>query len=229
MLNIINGKGRYLLAVALVIMLAFGVYFYFAFEHAESRLVEEKYAARIMTTNVLCVTIDAFVDAGRDWGVYDYDAILASVAAYIDASGRDASSYAELFDSSLNSLSERTPYYSPMPFNPHDHPELIEAVLKNEIGHMTIQLEHPGDPHNIYLYYRWIPTDPTQDNRLLLIAGITKHSVNHHISQGVKYGAAALMVITTGFIVWTTMLLVRLGSVHDMRGKDKKWRAETSL
>ena len=229
MLNTINGKGRYLLAVALVIMLAFGVYFYVAFDHAESRLVAEKYNARIMTTNVLCVTIDAFVDAGRDWGVYDYDAILSSVAAYIDASGRDASSYAELFDSNLKSLSERTPYYPLMPFDPHDYPELIQAVMQNEIGRATILLEHPGDPHNIYLYYRWIPTDQSLDNRLLLIAGVTKHSVNHHISQGVKYGAAALIIVSTGLILWTVMLLVRLGSVHDMRGEDKKWRAETSL
>jgi hypothetical protein len=228
MLHVINGKGRYLLAVALAIMIAFAVYFIIAFTHAENRLVAEKYNARILTTDVLCVTVDAFVGEGRDWGIYNYDAVLSSVAAYIDASGRDASSYAELFDSGLNSLSERTPYYLPMPFDPHDYPELLSEVMQNESGRMTIMLEHPGDSHNIYLYYRWMPTDNTLDNRLLLMTGVTKHSVNHHISLGVKYGAAALIVVSAGLILWTIMLLVQLGSVHDMRREDREWRAGTS-
>lgn len=227
MLNVINGKGRYLLAVALAILIAFGVYFYIAFEHAESRLVAEKYNARIMTANVLCVTIDAFVDAGRDWEIYDYDAVIASVAAYIDAS-RDASSYAELFDSNLRSLSDRTPYNPLMPFDPNDYPELKEAVKQNEYGRMTVLLEHPDDPHNIYLYYRWIPTDQTLENRLLLMTGVTKYSVNFHISQGLKYGAFALIVGTAVIVISATLLLVLLGSVHGMRGEGKKWRPATS-
>jgi len=236
MLDFINGKGKYILPAALLLLIVFAIYFTYVFDYADNKLIMEKYDARIMTTDVLCETIDTFVELSRDWNEYDYDAVLASITAFIDASGEDASSYAELFDADLNSLSERTPYFPDTPFVLKDYQELEDAVIARESGRITLWFDKSDEPHDIYLYWRWVPTDSTLNNRLLLVTGVTKYSVNNAITQDIKNGAILIVGLTAALIVAAAILLTLLGNVYDKRkssGDECKrevgeWRAEIS-
>jgi len=223
-----NDKRKYIFAVAILILIAFCWYFYFAFNHVENLLLHEKIIDRQFDTDLMCTQIDLFVDKSNDWGIYDYTSILSFIVSYMDAiSGR--SSYAELFNADFDSLSERSVFFTGAPFDLKEHPELIEEIRANETGNITVLFDKEGiPPHELYLYYRWIPTDSMVENRLLIITGVSKYSVNTDIGVEIIFGAVALIIVSAIFIISTVILLCQLGYIRTLRKGTNKWRSKIS-
>jgi len=151
-----------------------------------------------------------------DWDAFEYAEVLSNVATQIDATG---GTYCQLFDWSLMGLSDRTPLFDGAPFDPFEYPAIVQAVRENESGEASVWFEGKGIvPHRMHLYYRWVPTDGTLQNRLLMIVGVSKFSVNTGISSGVTYGAAALIAVSAVFIVGSVVLW---STVQGMRGRER--------
>ena len=220
-MKFLNDGRKYLIAIALVILIAFCGFFYYAFAHVNDALLREKIIDRKFDVDLICDQIDHFVELDNDWEEYDYRTTLAYVVAEIDGT---VGTYAELFDKDMNGVSERTPLYEGAPFDPREYPELMEAIRAKERGEMNVLFDKGAAPHDMNIYFRWVPTDKTLTNRYLVIIGVTQVSVNTTISALLKYGAVALIVVAAIFIIGSVILLCRLGYIYQSRGGTDKWR-----
>ena len=198
---------KYLPALAILILAAFCMYFYLSLNNMSDTLLQEKIISRRFDVDLVCDEIDKFVEIDNDWNTYDYETILSYVVTEIDGT---VGTYAELFDGHLNSLSERSPLFKGAPFDPREYPELIDFVKLNESGDMTVWFDKEGiTPHDLYIYFRWVPTDKNLSNRLLVMIGVSKFSVDSNISVWVTYGAASLIVVSFVFIVTTVLTIIK--------------------
>jgi hypothetical protein len=218
---------KYSLTAAILLLSVFCGYFNFAFSHANRVLLEEKFLDRQATVDILCDQIDYFVERDLDWNKYDYtlDMVFA-----IDTLAKHRGVYAELFNERLEGLSAQMPYFGDTPFTPHVYPEIIQTVTEHERGRMVVEIDREGVPkYDLHLYYRWIPTNKQHPNRLLVIIGVSKFSVDIGFDSWVAYGAIALILVAAAIIIANVIMLCRYGCIHHSRGGDCKWRSETSL
>jgi len=109
------------------------------------------------------------------------------------------------------------------------YPEIVSAIMSRENGTYKLWFDKEGaTPHDLYIYYRWIPTDKSLDNRLLVMIGVSKYSVNTNIGAWITYGALALIIISAIFIIGAVILLCQLGYIYNNREGGGKWRSKTS-
>ena len=209
--------------MAFLTLVAFCVYFYWAISHTEEMILQEKLTDLRFGADVVCDQIDHLATYNKDWGVYDYPALLARAVEKVDAS---EDTYAELFNADLDSISERTPFYEGAPFVPAEYPALISAMAVGERGEMTVWFDKPGViPQDTHLYYRWVPSDTTAEDRLLVLVGASKYSIDNSFSAWITYGAIALILVTAVLITSAVVLLCRLGYIYEQRGGADKWKA----
>lgn len=222
------GYKRYLLAVALFVLVAFCGYFYVAFKHVNHLLLQEKIIDRRFDIDIICDEIDRIIIQNNDWDTYNYKSILASLSSKIDAT---IGTYSELFDDQMNSLSIRKPLFGMAPFVPHNYPALMDAINNHEHGDIEIMFNETtaaAIPHKIYIYFRWTPTDKNLKNRMLVIVGVSRFSLNSNIGNDIVYGAVALIIVTAVFILVTVILLCQLGFIYKSRKGEDKWRQKIS-
>jgi len=213
-------KHGYVFAVALMILVLFCGYFAYSFSAVNTALMQEKLIDRTFETNLICSEIDYLISKENDWGIYDYQSFLSQMISQIDAT---VTSYAELFDENLNNLSVRSPLFKEKPFDPKNYPELLQAVEQNERGEIIIDIEQGNgiSAYTNFVYYRWVPTDKALSNRMLVLVGVSKHSVDTEIPALIEYGAIALIIVSSIFIIGATILFCRL-RVYAGGGKSGK-------
>ena len=213
-----NDKRKYLLISAIVILMMFCGYFYFAFNHINEILLKEKYSDRKFNIDLICDEIDHFVEFNNNWEDYDYGKILSNVVSKTDAT---LGTYAELFDEGLNSLSQRSPLYKDAPLDPKEYPELVGSVRSSMRGETSIWFDKEGAiPQTVHIYYRWVPTDNSSENKLLVILGVSKYSVDTSFESWIIYGAVSLIIISAVLIISAVVLLCYLWNV--LSGKDRQ-------
>ena len=205
-----NKRRRVTLYIAYGIIVAFCLFFYFAITHGYEVLIREKFIDRQFEVDLIADKIDTMVDAKDDWDTYDYVELLTSIIERIDATG---GTYAEIMDAGLNTVSARHPLRGVL-FRPLEHPAVVEAISNNERGELTVRFDGPGvrplRPHDLNLYYRWIPTDASLNHRLLVIIGVSQYSIDTTFSVWITWGAAALLLITSFYMIQSSMLYYRL-------------------
>jgi len=197
------------LIIAYVISIAFVVYLSVAISHANDVLIQEKIIDRRFEVDLIADKIDDMVDVKDDWYTYNYIELLTSIVERIDATG---GTYAEIMDADFNTVSARHPLRG-VTFKPLAHPEVVDAIQGNERGALTVRFEdgvHPLQPHDIHLYYRWVPTDTTLTHRLLVIIGVSRYSIDTTFSDWITWGALVLLLITSVYMIWASMLFYRL-------------------
>ena len=164
------------------------------------------------------------MEVDNNWDTYDYAAVASGTVAMLDDM---FGTYAELFDQNIKNLSERSQTFELVDFSATNYPELVQAMRENDRGEWTVWLDEPGaPPHNVYIYYRWVPTDASLQNRLLIALGVSKHTIDNNISAWVAYGAVALIMVSAVFIVGSVILLCRLGTIYTRRGGADRWRGK---
>ncbi|MCL1859574.1 MAG: hypothetical protein FWF92_10135 [Oscillospiraceae bacterium] len=208
----LKGWRKYLFAAALAVLAAFCGYFYFAIEHVNDMLMQEKIIDKRFDVDLICDEIDRFVELENNWEVHNYGKILSGVIMQMDSTD---GIYAELFDENLESISKYEQQTSvsddnSFNFNIESYPEFIREVKTNESGEIWVCFDKDGtDAHDFYIYYRWVPTDKNLSGRFLAVIGVSKYSVNTGISSWITYGAVSLIIISAVFIVSTVTLLCR--------------------
>jgi len=173
---------------------------------------------------LLTEMIDKLVEMDKETGVYHgYDQMLMFAVEFIEANYH--STFAQVFDDELNPLTELNPGVGGgRKHNPLDYPEFIEAVRGSESGNLVYEYETAqAGKRDIYMTFRWVPTDTNHTSRYLITVGISKYTISEQISKLAIYGAIALITVTAVFLVGSAVTLVRLGYVYDQREGDK-WR-----
>ena len=215
-MSVLNHKyGRYLLLIPIVIMAVASIYFSRVTAEIDKTLLAEKRLEKRLEIDLIADQIDAFIAVDNDWYTYSYEPIIANALASLDALPY---TFAALYDGDLNSLSSRTPSYNPL-FEPMlGDDAFIEQVMTNPRGEYVMQYVPEGDAaRNMYIYYRWIPTDSSLSGRYLAVIAVSSYSVTNRIADWVSVGAIALIAVVTILNSVLVILLSYLGCIYGKR------------
>ena len=219
-----NGKQKYLLVVALLILAGFCTYFSYAFHSVEDTLVREQAWEKQQDVNLLCGIVDKLVEIDAVTGhCYGYEEVLQFAVSYIESSY--TSTYAQVFDEDLNPLTPLSPGVGGgQKHNPLNYPDFVEAVKHNESGTLSYWYETAqAGGRYVHICFRWVPTDVAHTSRYLVAVGISKYTITESLDPKVTYGAVALIIVTAFIIVYAILLLMQLGYIYEIREGDK-WR-----
>jgi len=222
-MSIFNHKYlRYIVLVPLLVMLLATGYFAWVTSEINTTLLAEKRLEKQLEIDLIADQIDDFIEADEDWYTYAYEPIITKRLASLDA---QPFTFAALYDSSLNNVSARTPSYNSF-FEPVDHLGFVDEVRRNASGHSILSYEPDGEEaRDMYIYYRWIPTDSTLQGRYLAVVAVSNYSVTNRISDWVGIGAMGLIIVVTALNVILAILLTRLGHIYEQRNGGKHRRA----
>ena len=218
--SLINHKyGRYLLLLPIVIAVLACVYFQNAIISINDTLLAEKLTEKQLELDLICNQVDMLIARDDDWERYNYEAMLEDSITLLDGLPM---TYAAIFSQDLENLGARSPSYQEA-FEPFAASEyLVEAVLSNEQGHAVIPFT-PAESveRDMHLYYRWVPTDQSLNNRYLVMVAISRFSITNQVAEWVTKGAIVLISTVTVFNIIMVMLIAKLGWVYQARAGDK--------
>jgi len=147
--------------------------------------------------------MDYVVDTSGGWDRQRYQGLLTFFVERSD----DSRLYSALFDEDLKRLSERTPKFPECPLDPMDYAELVEKVRTQDTGDHVVHYDpHVVDAFDVYFHWRWIPTGD-HDDRVLLVVGISKHTVDTALDIWFVYGILALLTVSALYIL-TSMIFI---------------------
>jgi hypothetical protein len=201
------------------------MYFQWVTREVNTALLNEKYLEKKHDIGILAETIDGFLAADEDWNIYDYTKAIAGVTEYIDGLPMTfAAAYRDEGDG-LTPVSGRTASYEASPFDPLSDPEFLIAIKDNENGELTILFEPEGEElREMFVYFKWIPTDPELSNRFLVVAAVSSYSISTPMASWVSIGQWISMGVTFALELMLVILLVRLGHIYEQRDGRQKWR-----
>ena len=205
-----------LLPCTLLIMIGFCAFFYDAFQQWEESLIQENFAGRRTLVDMMADNLDERVRRGMVW---EEDILVHAVSLIDEAKG----TYAELFDSRLNSLSPRSPSFHGNPFQIKNHPGVVSQIMMQDRGDAIVPFakDTASKPHALHLYWRWVPSDKTLENRYVVLLGVSKYSLDAEISNRLIYGTVILLVVTMLNNLGNALLMKLLGHFWLSRKKDK--------
>ncbi|MCL2743640.1 MAG: hypothetical protein FWE67_07300 [Planctomycetaceae bacterium] len=207
---------RYVLLIATAVLVLLAFYFQTAKDDMYRMLLQEKFASIRYDADFACSTFDYLVQRDNKWDVQKYQDTLIFLASKIDATSK---CYGELFDEQFNSISKRSPVFPNKTFDPKEYPDLMFLMQSENTGDYTVMFDPQVVPaHELHLHWRWIPTDKEIENRLLLIVGCTKYSVNTKITDKFINSTVALFLISSVFVIGSIMML----SVRSRRTGDNR-------
>jgi hypothetical protein len=219
-----NGNRRYLIVLAIFILVAFCIYFNYAFRAHEDTLVREMAFEKQQDIGMIAGIIDRIAELDREMDRNPiYDDILIFTVRYIEENFH--STFAQVYDDHLNPL---TPLHlgvgGGQKHNPLEYPQFIEAVRNNEYGNLVYVYEtEQAGKREIHMTFRWMPSDPNHSSRYLVAIGISKYTINEQIDNLAIYGAFALILVASLFILGSSVLIIRLGYIYRKRAGDV-WR-----
>ena len=224
-MHIFNDNRKYLLVIAILILVGFCFYFNYAFRAHEDTLLREKTHEKQQDIALLAGIIDKLVEIDDRTGHYhEYSEMVLFAVQFIEINYH--STFAQAYDAELNPLTSLHPGVGGgQKHNPLDYPEFVYAVRNNESGSLTYTYETPeAGNREVHMTFQWVPTDPGHAERYLIAIGISKFTISESIDKLAIYGAVALIVVAALFIVGGAALIVRLGNIYDQR-KGEKWRS----
>ena len=189
-------KHKISIAVGFLLLIGIGAYFVWTFIETKKALTEEVYLARKFQMDFVCDEIDSFVQASQNWSTNDYyRKVLQNIAYKLDVA---EGAYAELFDENLFGISRRNYFFAERPFDPRKYVEFMDAIKTEDSGELVLNYKPlKSKAHDLFIYYRWIPTDNTQKQRLLLVLGISEYSIKSSGKVPLALSYAALLIFNT--------------------------------
>ena len=211
-------KRKYLLLLPFVFLIFNAFYFQYATKEIKKTLLQEKIVEITAEVNMLATAIEAKPE--MVWKGHE-ETIIDSVE-FLDKLFQVYAGAYKYVDGELVSITER--YYETSIFEPFDYPELEQTILSQESGHYAIGYTPKGQKYReLYMYFRWVPDYSPKDDRYLIIAGVSEHSITTAIPLLVSIGQWVSTTVTFILNVILIILVVRLGYIYESR-KGKKWR-----
>ena len=222
-MKILNSKARYLIVIVpFIVILLFALAYQDLRQETEAAILHEKFVEKQQSIDLIASQIDAYIEADDDWGIYNYELILSTGMAQVDA---QAFTYAALYDEHFANISARTPSYASA-FEPLEEPHFEAIVRTHDSGTYIMPYSPEGeDTRDMHIYYRWIPTDNKLTGRYLAMVAVSRYSVESILPMGVWILPVALCAITTAFITAAVWLLRYLGVIYVSRNGGK-WRGD---
>lgn len=196
---------RYLFLLPALILIINALFFKFATEEINGTLLREKYVEIVNAVDMLGAAVEA--DPDRSW-IDHVDSIRCSVE-FLDSLHQV---YAALYmraDDRIALLSARE--YETSPLDPMEYVSFREAVLSCDSGSVVIGYAPESQTYrNMHIYFKWMPSYSSGDERFLVVAGVSSYSVSTSIALWVSAGQWASMGITFALNLWLVFMLLRI-------------------
>lgn len=185
---------RYIYLLPIVTTIIFGLMFFNMIEIGENALFENTKIERYANVDIVADQLDMLILLEEDWEAeYNrYEETLLFTGEVLDA---QPYTFAATYNSELELVSAR--YDS----DDGDYPivirymqNFVEEVKNNERGEMVLQIHDEGI-EELYIHYRWVPTDNTLEGRFLLVVGVWKSSSMVSYSSGLSVWVSVLLVL----------------------------------
>ena len=218
--KILPSKRSILIILPFLILAIAAMYIPTMIDSINQTLLAEKFIEKKTDIDLIANTIDKFIELDDDWRTYDYQTIVGYTMQYLD---EIELTYAAAYDKDLNNLSHRNPSFENSPFEPPRYADFITAVEQNESGELILPFTPQGaETRDMYVYFKWIPTDKNLDGRFLTVVAISKYSVTSQVSQWITAGSIIFIVVCFLICFPPVILSGELGYVKKMR-QGEKW------
>jgi len=182
---------RFLYLLPIAIMIISTAFFAALINGIQDSLLNEKFAEKKLQVTMMANRTNSLISMSKDWEK-NRSYYLTGLALNCETIDSTYMTYSQVFDTDLTPRSVETDNVGG--FNPLDYPDFKSAVNQNEIGDMVI---YTADGRDMYLHYRWIPTDTSLKNRFLVTVAISKETILTKTASWYQWGAALLIIITT--------------------------------
>jgi hypothetical protein len=203
-MRFLNNSRRYILLSPIIIMIVFCLYFIFLEDQIEESLLNEKFKEKQQVIDMIAYTTNHFITEDNDW-VSDRSYYMRSLQLMTESLDSNYMTFAAVYNEDLSLVSTHL-QNDDLPFDPLNYKEFKYSVLNNEAGDVIIDIKGSSEgARKMYLYYKWIPTNPDLSGRFLVAIGISELSIITKIHGWVIGGAMALIFITTllnGIMIW---------------------------
>ena len=215
-----NRRYRFILILPLVFLVLNAVYFKHTTKEIKEVMLNEKYIEIVDEVDMLAAAANANTE--RFW--LDHEDSLRESVEFIDHLFQIYAGLYKYIDGQLTLISERA--YQTSPIDPLDYKEFRDLVNSQEDGKYTIGYTPDNQTYReLHLYFKWMPTYTPENERFLVVAGVSLYSVVTKVALWVSVGQWISMIITFAFNVWMVLMITRLGNIYDKRTGDK-WREE---
>ena len=169
----------------------------------ERMLLSEKMVEKAGSIDLITEQADSFARHNGGWDT-GHEVYLDTLLASIEMIDRMPMTYAALFDKDLRNVSARSPSYEGSPFEPNMNPKFVEAVRANDSGDFQMPFTPPGaQEREMYIHYRWLPSDEGVTNRFLVVVAISRYTINTSIASWTHIAAIGFLL---GALVLTLFL-----------------------
>jgi len=209
-------KGRYLLLAPIVFLVLNALFFQHATKEIQNALLYQKYIEIVHATKVLSEAVEA--DPERPW--QDYERSIRNSVEYLDGLYQVYAGAYKLVDGKLTLFSNRV--YETSPFDPLDYEKLREKVFMQDSGYIIVEyLPDYQTNLELHVYFMWMPLHSAQNERYLIITGVSRNSVETTIALWISIGQWVSMGITYILLTWMIILLARFGQAGCQKEGDK--------
>jgi hypothetical protein len=217
-------KRKYLLMIPIALMLFSVVYFRLVTHHINTTRLQEKIVEIIHLTDGLAAAVEG--NPRRPW--HEHDANVINNVEFIDSLYQVYAAAYWLEDGKLSLITKRN--FETSIFEPLDYPDFIAAVNASENGTITIgYTPEDQDYRDLHMYFRWMPLYSPPDERYLVVAGVSKHSLTIALSLWVSIGLWIIVVVVLALCFTLAVRHIQLGYHWDSRADDPvtgKWRGK---
>ena len=222
-MRIFNDSRRYLIVLAVLILVGFCLYFNFAFNAHEDTLVREMAHEKRQDVGLISGIVDKLAEMDKEAGIHPgYEELLLFAVRYIEANFH--LTFAQLFDDRLTPVTPLNPGVGGgQKHNPLDYPQFVEAVLNNESGDLVYSYatEQAGN-RDVYMTFRWVPADTGHSVRYLVAVGVSRYTISEQIDMLAIFGALALIAVAAVFIISSAVIIIKHGHTYDSREGDTR-------
>ena len=169
-----------------------------------SMMLKEKLIEKQLTLQIISNQLDNIIKKDKDW-IDAYRYYKDDIIADVELIDKVPMTYAAVFDKELQNLSARSPSYEGSLFMPERFFVFIEAIHSNEKGVVVLPFAPAGDKtRDMHVYFRWMPSDSSLDQRFLVVVAISEYTINTTISVWMEILIVALsaIVLLMGLYTW---------------------------
>ena len=179
-----------------IILAAIGVAFNVVSNGIDAMLLSEKLIEKQIQIGLVVEQTDRAIAKGNDWTT-EHDHYIDTILTSMETIDELYMTYAAVFDEGLQNVSARSPSYEGSAFEPTRSADFVAAISANDSGDFVMSFTPGGAaPRDMYIHYRWLPSDAALENRVLAVVAISEYTINTRISTGVQILSVFLAITT---------------------------------
>lgn len=220
-MGFLNGsKKKYLALLPIVFLLLNAVYFQQASVNIEETLLQHKYIEAVDHIDMLAAAVEA--DTSRYWE--DHEKHIRDSIGFIDSLHLTFAAAYKPVDDEWKLISARD--YAAN-FDPFMYEEFTAEIAKHDTGSINLGFQPDNGPRHIMrLYFKKTPMYAPPGHRYLLVAAVSRYSVDTRIPAWVSAGQWASTLVTFVLNVWLILMIARIGTIYkehksEMAGGDR--------